>query len=465
MSNLGTKTNPLRVAIVGSGPAGFYAADHLLKKADYVIEVDMFDRLPTPHGLVRSGVAPDHQKIKTVTKVYDKIASNPNFRFFGLVEFGKDIDIDDLKDYYHQIVFATGTQTDRKMNIPGEELNGNYTAIEFVAWYNGHPYYTNLDFDFSAKRVAIIGIGNVAVDVARILCLSKNELLKTDIADYALEKLSKSRIKEVFMIGRRGPAQAAFTNLEIKELGNLDDADVITIPKEIELDNLTKKHLENNPEKSVERKLEILKNYSINKTTKSKKLYIRFLASPIRIIGDENKNVKTLELVKNKLHKSDDGSLRPRPTNEREKLNVDMIFRSIGYHGTPLPRIPFNEKWGIIPNDNGRIIDPELQKHITGLYVTGWIKRGPTGVIGTNKTDSGETVECMMEDIKEDKILNPRNSEPKEIEKLIKKRNPKFLTYKDWLKIDEKEKERGKKTGRPRVKYTSIKEMLEALKK
>ena len=408
MSEYSIENNLYRIAIIGSGPAGFFAADHLFKNTEFNIEIDMYDKLPTPFGLVRSGVAPDHQKIKTVTKVYDKIAANPKFRFYGLVEYGKHLKLDDLKQHYHQILFATGAQTDRKMNIPGEDLGRSHTATEFVAWYNGHPEFTGHDFDLSVEKIAIIGMGNVAVDVARILCRSKEELSKTDIADYAFDKLINSNVKEVYMIGRRGPAQAAFTNPELKELGKLEIADCLIPKEEAQLDDLTTRYLSDNPERSVDKKVETINEYSSHTKTKEKSLTIRFLLSPTEIYPDDKGNVKAIKLVKNRLSKSDDGSLRPKATEEFEILDVDMVFRSIGYHGIPLPEIPFKESWGIIPNKDGRITDTSEENTLTGLYCTGWIKRGPTGVIGTNKTDSAETVALMIEDIANKNTFQPK---------------------------------------------------------
>jgi ferredoxin--NADP+ reductase len=456
MNAVNEENNLYRIAIIGSGPAGYFAAGHLFKKSDLNIEIDMYDKLPTPFGLVRSGVAPDHQTTKTVTKVYDKIASNPKFRFYGLIEYGNHITLDDLKKHYHQVLFATGAQTDRRMNIPGEDLKRSHTATEFVAWYNGHPEFTDIDFDLSVEKVAIIGMGNVAVDVARILCRSKEELSKTDITDYAFDKLVNSNIKEVYMIGRRGPAQAAFTNPELKELGNLEIADCLILKDESEVDELTAQHLIDNLERSVEKKLEIISEFSNHIKTKKKSLTIRFLLSPTEIIPDEDGNVKAIKLVKNVLSKSDDGSLRPKATEENEILQVDMVFRSIGYRGIPLPEVPFKESWGIIPNIRGRIADEEENNTLTGLYVTGWIKRGPTGVIGTNKRDSGETVALMIEDIKNNNTFRPENPTSDKIETLIKERNPEYINYEDWLKIDKEEINRGEKEGKPRVKFTNI---------
>ena len=456
----------IRVAVIGSGPAGFYACEHLFKKDEYDFSIDMYDRLPTPHGLVRSGVAPDHQKIKSVTRVYDKIASNENFRFFGLVEYGKHIMMEDLKKHYHIVIFATGAQTDRQMNIPGEELMGSHTATEFVAWYNGHPDYRDYEFDLSQERVAIVGVGNVAVDVARILCRTEEELVQTDIADYALEALKKSKVKEVFLLGRRGPAQAAFTNPEVRELGNLQDAHAVTRSEEVELDEFTKELLEKEEDRSAVKKIEILNSYSEDiEFEKSRKLHIRFLVSPVEILGDEEGRVKALKLVKNELYKTEDGSLRPRATDEFEELSVGLVFRSIGYHGVALPEVPFHDKWGVIHNEKGRVLDPETDGHVQGIYSTGWIKRGPTGVIGTNKQDSGETVKCILEDIESGSLISPETPHPESVQDLIHKRQPDYFTYEDWLRLNELEISRGEKLGRPRLKYTSIEEMLDAIRK
>src|SRR5512135_1052777 len=299
---VGTETNPLRVAIIGSGPSAFYAADEFLKHKDLVVEIDMFDRLPTPFGLVRGGVAPDHQKIKSVTKAYDVIASNPRFRFYGNVEYGQHVKLADLQSHYHQILFATGAQTDRRMGIPGEDLIGSHPATEFVAWYNGHPDYRHLQFDLSHERIAVVGVGNVAIDVARILCLTPKELAATDMADYAIEALSHSNIKEVYLLGRRGPAQAAFTNPEIKEVGELEDADAITLPNEVQLDELSQAELAGANDRTLNKKVEIIQSYAQPRSaSKARKLYIRFLVSPTEVLGDAQGHVCGLKLVRNVL--------------------------------------------------------------------------------------------------------------------------------------------------------------------
>lgn len=464
MAQVGTETNPLRVAIVGAGPAGFYVAEHLLRAKDLAIEIDMFDRLPTPFGLVRAGVAPDHAKIKSVTKVYDRNARRPNFRFYGYVEFGKDVCLDDLKAYYHQVCFTTGAQTDRSLGIPGEDLIGSHAATEFVAWYNGHPDYRDRHFDLSQEHAAVIGVGNVAVDVARILCRTPEELAATDIADYALEALRQSKVKEVYLVGRRGPAQAAFTNPEIKEMGELADADVSVPPEEAELDPLSQDYLAKNPDQLTLKKVQLLQEYARRQPAgKSRRLIIRFLVSPVEFMGDEQGQITAMRLVRNELYATEAGTLRPKPTDQYETLPIGLVFRSVGYRGVPLPDVPFNESWGVILNERGRILDPETRQPITGLYTAGWIKRGPSGVIGTNKPDAAETVRCMLDDLEQNTILSPKHPDRAAAENFVRQRQPNYVSYEDWLRLDALEIARGKEQDRPRVKFTRVEDMLAAL--
>lgn len=467
MTQLGTETNPLRVAIIGAGPAGFYAAEHLLKQNDVAVQVDMFDRLPTPFGLVRGGVAPDHQKIKSVTKVYDKTASDPHFRFYGYVELGRDVSLDDLRRFYHQIIFTTGAQTDKKLGVPGEDFPGNHPATEFVAWYNGHPDYRDLQFDLTQEKVAVIGVGNVAVDVARILSRTADELAKTDIADYALEALSRSKVKEVYLIGRRGPAQAAFTTPEIKELGEMEDADCIVLPEEAELDPLSKAALEQSTDRSLLKKVELMQEYSRRgRTNKKRVLVIRFLLSPVEILGSMEEGVKGMKLVKNELYSTEAGTLLSRATDQIETLECGLVFRSIGYRGVPLPGVPFHEKWGTIPNINGRVVkSQDSQEQVIGLYTAGWIKRGPSGVIGTNKPDAVETVNMMLEDMKNGITIGPEQPDRDAAAAFIKAKQPRCISYNDWLTLDEIELKKGEAIGRPRLKFTKIEDMLAAVKK
>jgi ferredoxin--NADP+ reductase len=460
MTKIGGDVRPLRVAIIGAGPAGFYAAEHLYKQRDLVVEVDMYDRLPTPYGLVRNGVAPDHQKIKSVTKVFERVAQRPGFRFFGYVELGSDISVDDLRRFYHQIVYTTGAQTDRNLNIPGINLANSHAATEFVAWYNGHPDYRACHFDLSQEHVAVVGIGNVAVDVCRILCRTPSELARSDIADYALEALRNSNVRVVHMLGRRGPAQGAFTTPELKELGELEDADVIVYPEEAKLDELSKSSMAD-ADRGTMRKVELIQEFAERELTgKSRRLHLRFLVSPVELSGDGR--VESMKLVKNELYATEAGTLRPRPVDDYEEIPVGLVFRSIGYQGVRLPGVPFNENWGVILNEEGRVLDPETKLPLVGEYTAGWIKRGPTGVIGTNKPDAAETVDHMMEDLEQNLVLDPEEPTAEAVEELVRRRKPEYFTFEDWMYLDELEVQRGKKLGRPRLKFTRIEDMLAA---
>jgi ferredoxin--NADP+ reductase len=464
MTQPGTDTNPLRVAIIGAGPSGFYVAEHLFHQQDLVVEVDLFDRLPTPYGLVRGGVAPDHQKIKSVVTAYDKTAAHPRFHYYGNVEYGSHLNLGDLQELYHQIVFTTGAQTDRRMGIPGEDLHGSHPATEFVAWYNGHPDFRDLEFDFSCEQAAVVGIGNVAVDVARILSRTPEELATTDIADYALEALRHSRIKEVYMLGRRGPAQAAFTNPELKELNELAEADLLIRPEEAALDELSQASLENSRDRATTRKVQMLQSFAQRPPSgKPRQLTIRFLVSPVELFGDDAGRVAEVRLVRNELYATETGTLRPKPTDQFETLSAGLVFRSVGYHGVPLPGVPFHDSWGVILNQKGRVLDPDTQQPVVGEYASGWIKRGPTGVIGTNKSDALETVRCMVEDFAKGAILHPSYPEPAAAEKLIRERQPDAVSYADWLRLNALEIARGQAVGRPRLKFTRVQEMLAAL--
>jgi len=459
---LGTPSHPLRVAVIGSGPAGFYATEELLKQEAPLVAVDLFDRLPTPYGLVRGGVAPDHQKIKSVIKLYERTAQRPRFRFFGNVSYGDDLSLDDLKARYHQILFCTGCETDNRMNIPGEDLPGSYPATIFVGWYNGHPDYRDLTFDLNVESVAVIGNGNVAMDVTRILAKPIGELGKTDIATYALDELRNSRVREIHLLGRRGPAQAAFTNPEIRELGNIEGTDLVIRPEDLELDPLSEEFLAGVKEPTHQRNVDIMRDFATRGVgNQARKILARFFVSPVEILGDGK--VEALRIEKNKLVKDDKGNVRARGTGETEEFPVQMVFRSIGYRGTALPDLPFDDWSGIIPNEGGRVRDPDADATVARIYVAGWIKRGPSGVVGTNKPDAIATVRLMLEDagaIGADAApLAAEDSTPA----LLEEKGVRFITFDDWKRLDALETEAGAKLGKPREKFTTVQEMVAAL--
>ncbi len=459
-------SSPIRIAVIGSGPAGFYAAGHLLKDADAGFEVDMIERLPTPWGLVRSGVAPDHPKIKSVTRIYEKTAAHPRFRYFGNVCFGEHVSREDLLAHYHAIVYATGSPMDRPLHIPGEELPGSHAATEFVGWYNGHPDHTGLEVDLvSAQRAVVIGNGNVAVDVARMLVLTAEELAPTDTADHALEVLARSRVQEVVVVGRRGPAQAAFTNPELLELGELTDADVVVDAGELER-ALAVHDAAAEQNATARRNVEILRSYAQREPTEGRRrVVLRFLLSPVQLIAGEDGAVAAVELVRNELVAGDDGSLRARATDQSETIPAGLVFRAIGYRGEALPGVSFDERAATILNDGGRVLDPGSRAPLPGEYVVGWIKRGPSGVIGTNKKDAQETVDAMLADLAPSDngtrpAHRPDRPDAATIEALLHERQPALVTYSGWEAIDRHERELGERAGRPRVKLTDIDEML-----
>jgi ferredoxin/flavodoxin---NADP+ reductase len=458
---IGTNEQPLRVAIVGSGPAGFYAAGHLLKcksHPDLNVQVDMFDRLPTPWGLVRAGVAPDHPNIKAVSRVYEKTAEHPEFRFYGNVQLGRDLSHEDLTSRYHAVVYAVGAQTDRRMGIPGEDLPGSWAATEFVAWYNGHPDYRDLEFDLSAERAIVVGNGNVATDVARMLALTRDELALTDVADHALDVLAESNVREIVVLGRRGPAQTSFTNPELLELGEMTDADVFVDPGDVELDPLSKAFIESEAARTTQKKnVDILSGYSTREPLgKRRRIVLRFLVSPVEILGTDR--VEGIRIVHNELVEGDDGALRARPTDIAEELDCGLVFRSIGYLGTRIDGVPFDEQSCTIPNERGRIDGR------SGEYAVGWIKRGPTGIIGTNKRDAQETVDTLLEDLDAARLPTPADPDRDSMDALLAERQPDAVSYAGWQAVDRVEREAGEPHGRPRVKLCSFEELLEAAK-
>jgi ferredoxin--NADP+ reductase len=445
----------IRIAVIGSGPAGFYTAGHLLKDGSETIEVDMIERLPTPWGLVRSGVAPDHPKIKSVTRIYEKTAAHPRFRFFGNVELGRDVSRDELTERYHAIVYATGSPADRPLGIPGEELPGSHPATDFVGWYNGHPDFPDHDFDLSATRAIVIGNGNVALDVARMLTLSHEELAVTDIADHALHALDGSNVREIVVVGRRGPAQAAFTNPELLELGELAEADVIVDEEELERALAVE---DPGMDPTSQRNVSVLRDYARRAPAgKRKRVILRFLLSPIELIGDGD-GVRSVVLARNALHATADGHLKAEPTGETETIEAELVMRAIGYRGKALPGVPFDERRATIPNEGGRVCGSDGP--CVGEYAVGWIKRGPSGVIGTNKKDAQETVDALLADLAASTHLQPEDPDPGSIEELLRERVEALVTYEGWSEIDRHEQSLGEPHGRPRVKLTRIEELL-----
>jgi len=454
---LGTSKRALRVAIVGSGPSGFYAAD-ALTKAEMNVTADMFDRLPAPYGLVRYGVAPDHEKIKNVIKVYEHIAEKENVSFLGNVTVGRDISVEELKNFYDAIIFTNGAETDKKLGIPGEDLTGSYTATEFVAWYNGHPDYVNHKFDLSQEVAVVIGQGNVAMDVCRILGKTVDELKSTDISQHALDVLAESKIKEIHMIGRRGPVQAAFTPMEIREMGELADCDPVVDPKDLEVSAISQAELDDPKNSQRKKNFGILQEYALRgKGKKTKKFICHFLKSPVELVG--HGKVEKIILEKNQLE-GEANKQKARATGEKEDLACGLCFRSVGYRGLPIKGVPFHEQWGSILHKEGRVVEEEGQV-VSGFYTAGWIKRGPSGVIGTNKPDSEETVKHLLEDV--GRLAPCETPDTQAVLELLKQRNIRVITFEDWKKIDAAEIEAGQKVGKPREKFVYSEKMLEVL--
>jgi len=457
---LGSAERPLRAAIVGAGPSGFYAAAALLKEK-LSVTVDLFDRLIAPHGLVRYGVAPDHQNIKAVAKTYDRTAAEATFRYFGNVEIGKDISHAELKQHYDVIFYTIGAQSDRRLGVPGEDLPNSLSATEFVAWYNGHPDFKDLEVDLSCEAAIVVGVGNVAMDVARILAKSVEELAESDIADHALAALAQSNIKDVYIVARRGPAQVKFTNAEIREMGHLKVADAIVLDNELRLDRASSAAIEGDT--AMQKNLDYMRAFAeIGATGKPRRVHFRFLLSPVEII-EENGKMVAVKLERNELRASVGGDIKASGTGQYETIPAGMILRSVGYKGSPLAGVPFDARNGVIPNEVGRVVDLDTGRVMTGEYVAGWIKRGPTGVIGTNKPDAIESVNSMFEDLQKGKIAPAPAPDPAAILALLQARGVRYVTQDEWQRIDAKEVTDGKARGKPRVKIVEREAMLAVL--
>jgi ferredoxin--NADP+ reductase len=449
---------PYHVAIVGSGPSGYFAAASLLKFADSDeaagrdVRVDMLEMLPTPWGLVRSGVAPDHPKIKTISAQFEKIALDERFRFFGNLRVGEHVQAAELAERYDAVVYAIGAQADRPLGIPGEELDGSVAAVDFVGWYNAHPHFEDMTPDLSTGRAIVVGNGNVALDVARILVSDPRELAKSDIADHALDALHSEGVEEVVVIGRRGPLQATFTTLELRELGDLEamaDVDVVLDPADFE--NITDEQLEQ-AGKTVKQNVKVLRGYLTSEPSKAKRrIVFRFQTSPIEIKGDDR--VEAVVLGRNELV-DDGGRVVAKDTGAREELPAQLVVRAVGYRGIATPGLPFDDRSGTIPHTDGRV------EGSANEYVVGWIKRGPSGVIGSNKKDSADTVATLLGDLDGRVLAEFPDDHDDAVVAWLLERQPELVTDDHWKLIDAHERTSGEPHGRPRVKLTSVAELL-----
>lgn len=443
--------------MVGAGPSGFYAAEALLRAREHA-SIDVFDRLPAPFGLVRYGVAPDHQKIKSVTAMYERTAHDPRVRFRGNVDVGRDLTVADLRRHYHATVFAYGAPGDRRLGIPGEDLLGSLPATDFVAWYNGHPDYVDVAPPLEGSTAIVVGVGNVAIDVARVLAKTVDELAVTDIADHALAALRASRVREVIVLGRRGPAEAKFTTKELREFGELTEADPFVDPLDLDLPAASLAMLEQHA--GTRRNVEVLREFA-GRTPRGvpRRVSFRFLYSPRAIESDESgERVGAVIVERNRLEERADGTVAAVGTGLTERWPAQLVLRSVGYAGSALPGVPFDERRGIIPNLDGRVLDAPGGSPVSGMYTAGWIKRGPSGVIGTNKADALETVQCMLED----ELPAPPDPRPEAVDALLRRRGVDTVDFDQWRHIDRLELTMGEQQGRPRVKLVSRRELMEA---
>ena len=454
MAQPGTTEMPLRVAVAGAGPAGFYAAELLLRE-ETPCEVDLFEALPSPYGLVRMGVAPDHPKMRSVITRFDKTGEEEHFNYFGNIKLGEDISVDTILDHYDALLVSTGSQIPRKLGIPGEELTGSWCAGEFIDWYNAHPAKQHPEFDLSSDTAVVIGNGNVALDIARVLSHKPETLAETDMPTPVIAELAKSNVKTVYIVGRRGPIQASFTAPEIRELDVLEHADFDINPAALELEPEDVEELEGPNCAQARKFMPVFQERAASEATSDQQIRFRFLRSPVKIEG--NGKVEQIVLQKNRLQ-GDAGSRKPVAIDESETIPCGLVFSCIGYSATPIPGFPFDENIGRIPNVEGRVtVDDEI---VPGLYTSGWIKRGPSGVIGTNKVDSKETVCHLLEDAPSLKPAPNRCSDTLREQLIAEGKRP--ITYAEWKKIDAAEVDRTP-NGKPREKFLTVEEMLAVL--
>jgi len=443
----------MRLAIVGAGPAGIYAADLIIKaERDFEVSIDLFDLLPAPYGLVRYGVAPDHPRIKGIIRALYEVLDRGDIRFFGNVRYGTDITLDELKDHYNAVIFSTGAIKDAELNIPGVELDGSFGAADFVNWYDAHPDFPRT-WPLHAKEVAVLGNGNVALDVARILAKQPQDLLSTDIPDNVYQGLLASPVTDVHVFGRRGPAQVKFTPLELREACHIKGVDTIVYDEDFQYDAGSQEAIDtNNQTRVMVNTLEGIRGAEL--TGASKRLHLHFFSSPKEILGEDGR-VTGLRIERTKL----DGNAGVTNTGETREYSVQAVYRAIGYFGSELVDIPFDHKHGVITNDKGRVLDSE-GKPIPGIYATGWIKRGPIGLIGHTKSDAMETIACVIED--RDSWWQPAHSDENDIVELLNSKSVQFLGWLEWKKTAATEKALGAAQERERIKLVDREDFLEA---
>jgi len=455
---IGSQARPVRVAVVGAGPSGFYTAAALLARKELTVSIDLIDRLPAPYGLVRYGVAPDHAKIKEVARVFERLALDPRVRYLGNVEFGRDLSLADLERHYDQIVFAVGGQSDRRLGVAGEDLAGSHSSTAFVAWYSCHPDFLDLPVDLGVEGAAVVGVGNVAMDVARVLARDPDELATTDISDDALAALRTSRIRDVHVLARRGPVQAKCSPAELKEIAELAGVDLLVDPAELELDAGSAAELEGDLQ--AQKNLALLREIAERGPTGAeRRIHFRFLVSPVEILGGHGR-VTAIRLERNRLEPRGDG-LAARGTGVFETLPVGLVVRAVGYRSLPIADVPFDDRAGVIPNEAGRVLDRPGGTRRPRLYVAGWVKRGPSGLIGSNKPDGAETAAKMVEDL--GAMPGAPEPEPAAVDELLAERGAHPVDFAGWQRLDRLERERGAAAGRPRVKLARIEDMLAAL--
>lgn len=449
---IGSEARPLRVAIVGTGPAGFYAAQTLTRAQGLHARVDLIDQLPTPYGLVRAGVAPDHPNIKRVSRGFARVAEGPQVRFFGNVKLGRDVHLSELRERYDAVVLATGAHASRPLGVPGEDLDGVSSATAFVFWYNGHPDYAALRFPLAGvQRAVVVGNGNVALDAARVLSLPLPALRATDIAGHALDALAQRSVEAVHVLGRRGPAQAAFTPPEVRELGRLEGLSARVDPADLELDPVTQgQHERQGCSPQTTRLLEELAGLAQAPIGPGPAVHLRFQIGVEAFLGDPAGRLRAVRLVRNRLVE-EDGRLLSVPTGDPWEEPCQLALTAVGYRGVPIPGVPFDDARGIVPNEGGRVFAAAGTRFLPGLYVTGWARRGPSGVVGTNKPDAVEVASALLDDLA-DQVAGC--APVGDLAALLSARGVRVVDWAGWGRIDDAEQAAGAPAGRPRVKLT-----------